>query len=101
MGVGDHRHLPAALPSGERPDANCTGGWVGPRTGLNGCRKSRPPPGFDPRTIHPVASRCTNRAIPPIENDVKYLYLERFGVTAVWDITLFGLVDIYRRFGGS
>jgi hypothetical protein len=29
----------------------CTGGWVGPGTGLSGCWKSRPPPGFDPRTV--------------------------------------------------
>ena len=38
-----------------------TGGWVGPRAGLDGCRKSRPPQGFDPRTVQPVASRCSYR----------------------------------------
>jgi hypothetical protein len=32
--------------------------------GLDGCGKSRPPPGFDPRTVQPVASRYTNWAIP-------------------------------------
>jgi hypothetical protein len=26
----------------ERPGTHCTGGWVGPRTGLDGCEKSRP-----------------------------------------------------------
>jgi len=26
---------------------------VGPRAGLDGCGKSRPPPGFDPRTVQP------------------------------------------------
>ena len=26
----------------ERPYNHCTGGWVGPRVGLNGCGKSRP-----------------------------------------------------------
>jgi hypothetical protein len=36
---------------------------VGARTGLDGCRKYRPPPGFDPRTIQPVASRYTDCAI--------------------------------------
>ena len=41
----------------EIPDTHCTGGWVGPRAGLDGCGKSRLPPGFDPRTVHPVA-RC-------------------------------------------
>jgi len=34
-----------------------TGGWVDPRAHLDGCGKSRPPPGFDPRTVQPVASR--------------------------------------------
>jgi len=39
--------------------------WVGSRAGLDGCGKSRPPPqpGFDPRTVHPVASRYTDCAI--------------------------------------
>ena len=32
----------------------------GPRGGLDGCEKSRPPPGFDPRTVQPVASRYTD-----------------------------------------
>jgi hypothetical protein len=32
---------------------------VGPRAGLDGCGKSRPPPGFDPRTAQPVASYYT------------------------------------------
>jgi hypothetical protein len=30
---------------------------VGSRAGLDGCGKSHPPPGFDPRTVQPVASR--------------------------------------------
>jgi hypothetical protein len=30
---------------------------VGPGAGLDGCGKSRPPQGFDPRTVQPVASR--------------------------------------------
>jgi len=33
---------------------------VGPRAGLDKCGKSRPPSGFDPRTVHPVASRYTD-----------------------------------------
>ena len=47
----------------ERPGTHCTAGWVGPRAGLDGWGKSRPPPGFDPRTIQPVASRYTDWAI--------------------------------------
>jgi hypothetical protein len=41
-GVGGHRHAPAALPPGKRPDTHCIGGWVGPRTDLDGNGKSRP-----------------------------------------------------------
>ena len=47
-------------PPPERPGTHCTGGWVGPRTGLDWCGKSRSPPGFDPRTADPVASRYTD-----------------------------------------
>ena len=57
-------HAPAALPPGKIPGTHCTGGWEGPRTGLDGCRKFRPPPGFDPRTVQPVGSRYTDWAIP-------------------------------------
>jgi hypothetical protein len=42
MGVGGQRHAPATLPPWERPGTHCIGGWVGPRAGLKGCRKSRP-----------------------------------------------------------
>jgi hypothetical protein len=42
MTVGNQSHLPAALTSGKRLGNHCTGGWVGPRAGLNGCGKSRP-----------------------------------------------------------
>ena len=42
------------------PGTHCIGGWVGPRAGLDGCGKSRPPPGFDPLTVQPVASRYTD-----------------------------------------
>ena len=37
---------------------------MGPRAGLDGCGKSRPPPGFDPQTVQPVASRYTDYIIP-------------------------------------
>ena len=59
MGVGDQRHAPAALPSG-RPGTHCTGGWVGPRAGLDGRAKSHSPPGFDPQTFQLVASSYTD-----------------------------------------
>ena len=40
----------------------------GPSASLDRCGKSRPPPGFDPRTIQPVASRYTNWATGPTYN---------------------------------
>ena len=38
---GGQRHAPAALPPREGPGTHCTGGWVGPTAGLDGCGKSR------------------------------------------------------------
>ena len=66
MGQG---HAPAALPPGKRPGIHCVGGWVGRRAGLDGCGKSRPPPGFDLRTVQSVASRYTDWAIPALSMD--------------------------------
>ena len=40
MGVGGEHHATYALPPGKRPVSDCTGGWVGPTVGLNGCEKS-------------------------------------------------------------
>jgi len=62
--VGGQRHAPAALRPGKSSGTHCIGGWVGPRAGLDGCGKSHPIPGSDPRTIQPVASRYTDCAIP-------------------------------------
>ena len=47
----------------ERPGTHCIGGWVGPRAGLDGCGKSRPPTGIRSSDRQPVASRYTDRAI--------------------------------------
>jgi hypothetical protein len=44
----------------EGPGTHCTGDWLGPRAGLDVCEKPRLPPGFDPRTVQPVASHYTN-----------------------------------------
>jgi hypothetical protein len=60
MGMSGQRHAPGALPRGKRFCTHCIGGWVGSRAGLDWCGKSRPPPGFDPRTVHPVASLYTD-----------------------------------------
>ena len=57
--VGGQSHVPAAFPR-ERTGTHCIGGWVGPRAGLDGCGKSLPPPGFDPRSVQSLASRYTD-----------------------------------------
>ena len=44
---------------------HCTEGWLGPRAGMDRCGESRLPPGFDPRTVQPVASRYTDWATRP------------------------------------
>ena len=58
-GVGGQRHAPAALPPGKTryPLYRRLGGPQG-RSGR--VRKISPPPGFDPRTDQPVASRYTD-----------------------------------------
>jgi hypothetical protein len=61
MEVGGQRHTPAALPPRKRPGIQCTGGWVCYSAGVDGCEKFRPT-WFDPRTVLPVVSRCTDYA---------------------------------------
>jgi hypothetical protein len=56
MAVGGQRHAPATLPPAKRPGTQCLGGCVR-------VQNISPPPGFDPRTVQPVASRFTEYAI--------------------------------------
>jgi hypothetical protein len=49
MRVGGQLHALATLPLGKRPDTHCIGGWVGPRAGLDGCKKISPPTGIRSR----------------------------------------------------
>jgi len=67
MGVSGQRHASAALLPGKRVGTHCTGGWVGQWATVG---KNSPLPVFDPRTFQPVASRCTDWAIP-----VHYIYI--------------------------
>ena len=62
-GVGGQRHALAVLPPRKTryPLYTRLGGPQG-RSGL--VRKISPSPGFDPRTVQPAASRCTNWSIP-------------------------------------
>jgi hypothetical protein len=39
MALGGQRQVPAAVSPGKTPSTHCTGGWVGPRAGLDWCGK--------------------------------------------------------------
>ena len=41
MEVGGQRRAPGTLPARKTP-THCTGGWVGPRVGLDGCENLAP-----------------------------------------------------------
>jgi hypothetical protein len=48
---------------------------VGLRDGLDRCRKFYSPPGFDPRTVQPVAVLYTDYAIPaPSYGRVEFIF---------------------------
>ena len=57
---------------GERPGTHCTVGWVG-RSGQVG--KISPSPGFDPRTVQPVANRYTDYPTRPTPPEMLPQYL--------------------------
>ena len=76
MEVAGQHHAPAALPPVKTryPLYKRLGGPQG-RSGR--VRKISPPPGFDPRTVQPVASRYTDYAIPaayPAFTSLEYPY---------------------------
>ena len=60
MVLGGQQHTLAALSLGKTRYRRLGGSQD--RSGR--VRKISPPPGFDPRTVQPVASCCTDRAIP-------------------------------------
>jgi hypothetical protein len=106
MGSGGQRHNPAAFPQ-ERSGSYCVGGWVGPKAILEGCGKSPPPPprGFDPRTVHPVASRYTDCAVPAhyqiILSQINKILLwkgQYMRILVCWDETMRRWVSAYRFF---
>ena len=71
-GVWGQRQVPAALPLGKKRYALYR--WLGGLQGRSGAvRKiSASPPGLDPRTVQPVASRYTDWAIPTREDYLAY-----------------------------
>ena len=71
-GVNGEQHALTALYPRERHGTHCTGGWVGLRASLYGSKIS-PPPGFDPRTVQPLASRYTEYATRPAVKCIAYV----------------------------
>ena len=59
---------------GRIPVIYCSGGWSGIRDGLDGCGKISPPPGFEPRSVHPIAIHVWH---------MKEFYWERVDVFSV------------------
>jgi hypothetical protein len=68
MGVGGQRHAPAALlPGMTRYPLYRRLGSPQDRSGR--MLKVSPPPGFDPRTVQPVANRYTRLSYPGTHNN--------------------------------
>jgi len=59
MDLGGQRQAPAALPPGKTRYFLCRR-LGGPQGRSGQVREISPPPGFDHRTVQPVASRCTD-----------------------------------------
>ena len=70
-GVSGQQHAPAALYPWERPGTHFTGGWVGPRAGLEGLKISFPP-GFDPRPSRPQSVAIPTELPGPHTSRVHY-----------------------------
>ena len=75
--MGVQRHAPSALPPGKKPGTHCTEGWVGLRTDVDWCGKTSPTLRFDPRTVQPVASRYTDRAIAAHEKVCQFSLFQK------------------------
>ena len=64
-------HAPAALYPRERPGTHFTGGWVGPRAGLDGMKISSPS-GFDPGPSSPLSVAIPTELPGPFYMYTKY-----------------------------
>jgi ribosomal protein S14 len=70
--VGGQRYVPAALPL-EKTRYPLYTRLGGPQSQTRRVRKISPPPGFNPRTVKPVASRYTDWATQPTINLLVHL----------------------------
>jgi hypothetical protein len=79
MEVGGQRHVPATFTAGKDPVPIVQeAGWIpGP---VWTSAENLAPPGFDPRTVQPVASRYTDWTSLYILREVKTKRLEQWGV---------------------
>jgi len=69
MVVGGQRHAPAALPP-EKTRYALYRRLGGPQGRSGRLRKISSPPGFDPRTVQPVASRYTGCVMPVLPKEM-------------------------------
>jgi hypothetical protein len=93
-GVRDKQHAPAALYPRERPATHFTGGWVGPRAGLDG-RKISSPPGFDTGPSSPwsviitteLPGRITPSSAEVKKRVVQYIWMEFSNKTTTYTLS--------------
>jgi len=79
-GVRGQRHAPAALYTPGKTRYPLCRGLDGPQGPSGQVRKISPPPGFDSRTVQPVASRYTDYSTRP----TKYVTLFRKSEERTW-----------------
>jgi len=94
-GVGGRRHAQAALPP-EKPQYPSYRRLGGSQSRSGRMRKIYPPPGFDPRTVQPVASRYTDCVIPTLPNTWTRRKLARF-CNSTSHTTYLGVFQIVQR----
>jgi hypothetical protein len=72
--VRRQRHSPAALYPQEKRGTHCTGGWVGPRAGLDRCGESRPHRDSIPGSSSPWAVAISTE-LSRLKEDIMCWYL--------------------------
>jgi hypothetical protein len=118
MGVGGQHHAPSALyPRGKSPGTHCTGGWVGPRAGLNSkarrkilfpCRGSNPVRPVRSQTLYWLrypGSRMSVCSEPKgllqanyQPSEIEVLTSVKMPMVVFWVVTPCDLVGAFQRF---
>ena len=80
---------------GKRPCIQGTRGWVGPRTGLDRCGKSRLPPGFDPRQNYMAKKKQSDKPMP----SMKCRYWQN--TLLIWPWGLWNVLLAYEGYMGT